>query len=113
MIVNHMNDVKAFASPSIISEYIEIFHRMIDKKGKKQLESNVLNQFIDSLSIVQDSNTIHISRDVDDDKFLDCACNCKAVYIVSGDNDLLNIGSFEGIKIIKVNEFLKIIRNDI
>ncbi len=108
MAVNHSNGINAFATPYIVSEYIEIFQRMIDKKGKKKPEGDPLAHFLNSLSIIEDSDSVHASRDPDDDKFLDCAFNCKALYIVSGDNDLLDIKEFEGIKIVKVDEFLEI-----
>lgn len=107
MVLNRSNEIDAYASPSIISEYIEIFHRMIDKKGIKEPVNCPLDSFINSLSMIQDTNSIHASRDQDDDKFIECAFNCKALYIISGDNDLLDIKEYEGIKIVKVDDFLK------
>lgn len=109
MVLKRSNEIDAYASPSIISEYIEIFHRMIDKKGIKEPVNCPLDSFINSLSMIQDTNAIHASRDQDDDKFIECAFNCKALYIISGDNDLLDIKEYEGIKIVKVDDFLKII----
>jgi len=111
MVVTKSNGLECYASFNIINEYIEIFHRMIDKKGKNPPKDDPLTFFINSLSIIEDASSVHISRDIDDDKFLDCALNCKALYIVSGDNDLLDIKEFEGIKIVKVDEFLQIIKN--
>ena len=32
-----------------------------------------------------------VCRDSDDDKFINCAVDAKALYIVSGDSDLLDI----------------------
>ena len=46
-----------------------------------------------------------MSRDPDDDKFIECAVDAEALYIVSGDNDLLDIGQYEGIQIITAKEF--------
>ncbi len=110
MAVNHLSGIEAYATPDIVSEYIEIFQRMIDKKGKKKPEGDPLIHFVNSLSIIEDTDSVHVSRDADDDKFLDCAFRCKALFIVSGDNDLLDIKEFEGIKIVKVDEFLEIIQ---
>lgn len=50
-----------------------------------------------------------IESDPDDNKFIECALDGKADYIVSGDKHLLEIKEFEGIKIIKPKEFLEII----
>ncbi len=70
IVIDHTNGINVYASPSIISEYIEIFNRMITKKGKGKPEVNPLDFFINSLSIIADSNLIKVSRDIDDDKFI-------------------------------------------
>ncbi|MDP2753102.1 MAG: putative toxin-antitoxin system toxin component, PIN family [Nitrospirota bacterium] len=49
-----------------------------------------------------------VQDDPDDNKFIGCAIECRADYIVSGDTHLLNLKEFEGIKILRVSEFLKI-----
>ncbi len=41
-----------------------------------------------------------VCRDADDDQVLALAISAKVELIVSGDNDLLSLGSFEGIPII-------------
>ena len=51
-----------------------------------------------------------ICRDKDDIKFLECAVSGKADYVVSGDDDLVSIGEFEGIKIITPAELKKVLR---
>lgn len=49
-----------------------------------------------------------VARDPDDDKVLECAVAGAANYIVSGDKDLLTLGSYAGIGIVRASEFLKI-----
>jgi uncharacterized protein len=49
----------------------------------------------------------NISRDRKDDKFLACAIEGNADYIVSGDRDLLVLMEYKGIKIVTPNEFGK------
>jgi len=56
--------------------------------------------------IVQPGQKVQLSRDSDDDKFIDCALSGKALYIVSGDNDLLEIKNVEGVEIITAREFI-------
>jgi len=41
----------------------------------------------------------------DDDKFLGCAIDSKALYIVSGDKDLLTLEKYKDIEIITAREF--------
>lgn len=50
-----------------------------------------------------------ISRDAKDDKFLSCAVEARADYIVTGDEDLLDLRHYEGIKIVTPREFLEIL----
>jgi len=49
------------------------------------------------------------TRDPDDDKVLECAICAQAHYIVSGDKDLLVLGVYRSVKIVKAAEFLKIV----
>lgn len=50
-----------------------------------------------------------VSRDPDDDKFIETALSGRADIIISGDRDLLEIGAYEGISIVKPAEFLDIL----
>lgn len=52
-----------------------------------------------------------IKEDPDDNKILECAISGKADYIVSGDKHLLNIKEYEGVRIIRTQEALRIIEN--
>jgi len=49
-----------------------------------------------------------ICRDPGDDMFLSCSVAAGADAIVSGDRDLLDLGTFRGIPILSVADFLKI-----
>jgi len=51
---------------------------------------------------------IVVQDDPDDNKFIECAVECKANYIISGDRHLLNLKEYEGIKLIKSSDFLKV-----
>ena len=46
-------------------------------------------------------------RDPKDDYLLELAIQAKAIYLVSGDNDLLELGSIEGCQIMTVQQFEK------
>lgn len=96
--------VTACASKQIVEEYIEIVNEMISRKQGK-LNSNILLTLINSLEMIESKSHIEISRDPDDDKFIECAKDANALYIVSGDKDLLVIKQYENIKIITAKEF--------
>lgn len=46
-----------------------------------------------------------VCRDPDDNKFIACAVDADAVYIVSGDNDLLTVRQYGKIEIVTAAEF--------
>lgn len=50
-----------------------------------------------------------VSADPDDDHVLACAVAGDADYLVSGDRHLLTLGSYEGITIVTVREFLDLL----
>ena len=50
--------------------------------------------------------TVRACRDVEDDKFLDVAINGTARFVVTGDADLLSLGSFEAIPIISPADYI-------
>ena len=50
-----------------------------------------------------------ITEDPDDNKYLAAACTASADCIVSGDHHLLDLGSYEGIPVLRPTEFLAIL----
>lgn len=50
-----------------------------------------------------------VCRDPDDDRYLAAAAAGRADHVVSSDKDLLDVGSYEGIPIVRPREFLKIL----
>lgn len=48
-----------------------------------------------------------VCRDPDDDKFISCALAASSAIIVSGDKDLLDLGNYKSVRIIRASEFLK------
>ncbi len=48
-----------------------------------------------------------VCRDPNDNYLLECARNTRATFILTGDNDLLSIGSFEGTRIVTPRQYLE------
>ncbi|HKP52746.1 MAG TPA: putative toxin-antitoxin system toxin component, PIN family [Chloroflexia bacterium] len=63
--------------------------------------------------VVPDDALDVISRDPDDNKFLECAIAGGADYIVSGDAHLLNVGQYEGIQILSPATFLTMLNQQV
>lgn len=100
------SQVSAYASAEIIGEYQEIVEEMIRRK-QGRLSVSVLAPFIQSLHIIETTSHVEASRDADDDKFIECAIDSRALYIVSGDRDLLVLERYDDIRIITAAEFCK------
>jgi uncharacterized protein len=64
----------------------------------------------DALIVPGDYQVAGVCADPDDDKFLACALEAQADCIVSGDPDLLDLGGYQGIAILKPHEFLERLR---
>ena len=46
-----------------------------------------------------------VCRDPDDDNIIACALAAKAAYLVTGDSDLLELKSYQGVKIVNPRDF--------
>lgn len=94
----------ACATTEIINEYEEIVQEMIDRK-QGHINRAILSPLIKAMEIIEPVTHIEICRDPDDNKFLECAKDSHALYIVSGDNDLLVIEQFENVQLVTAKEF--------
>lgn len=62
---------------------------------------------------VPDWPTLHVvADDPDDDKFLECAVAAQAEIIVSGDEHLLSLGSFQGIQVLTPAAFVVLLSQE-
>ena len=92
------------ANPEIVNEYNITLQDMIDSK-KGHVNFRVLRAFMREVHIVPAISSVSVCRDPDDDKFINCAIDAKAIYIVSGDKDLLTIREYNDIQILTAREF--------
>jgi len=106
------NEVELVISPSVIKEIKRILlYPKIQKYHQKTAQQ--LDTFFNDLLIfawvVEGQAEIDvIQTDPTDNKYLACALEGEADYIVSGDRHLLDLGLYQGIKLIKAKAFLKI-----
>lgn len=103
--------ITACATSEIINEYEEIVQAMVDRK-QGHINRTILVPLIKAMEIIEPSSHIEICRDPDDDKFLECAKDSHALYIVSGDKDLLIIEKYENIQIVTAKDFCEIYLSD-
>ena len=98
-------------SPVILEEIGEVINRnRVVKRTKMSLKerADFMDKLIERSDVTPGMQLPQIiSRDVKDDKFLACAVEANADCIVTGDEDLLDLKVYEGIKIVTPREFLK------
>ena len=98
--------ITACATAEIINEYEEIVQEMIERK-QGHINRAILTPLINAMEIIEPITHVEICRDPDDNKFLGCAKDSQALYIVSGDRDLLVVEEYENIQIMTAKEFFE------
>ena len=105
------SNLEVFISKDIISE-------LTDKLSQKFLwQDEQINVFLGSILefcevIKVEQEISYIKDDPDDDKILECAVTINCDFIISGDNHLLKLKSYKGIKILNPADFLLILRDE-
>jgi len=94
-------------SKALLEEFIEVAQRPKFKKYFSLIElESILTQIKGQAEFIEVLSPVTICRDPKDDFLLSLAKEGKATYLITGDNDLLDIKVFGKTKIITINQFL-------
>jgi putative PIN family toxin of toxin-antitoxin system len=94
-------------SDAILDEVAEVLQRKFDWPQQDIVE--VRRQIERFAQKVRPAVTLDVVReDPDDNHILECASAAGSDYIVSGDKDLLRLGRYDSIRIVRVAEFLEL-----
>jgi putative PIN family toxin of toxin-antitoxin system len=105
-------NIVVVVSPALVEELTEVVQR---PRLRRQMTVDP-QLLIDLVS----SDAVHTrgdlafpgaSRDPKDDKFLACAVEGEAAYLVSGDEDLLSLKHFQGISIVRPADFVRLVES--
>jgi putative PIN family toxin of toxin-antitoxin system len=91
-------------------------HRVLQTKflWSDDALTDVLTQLADWTTLVHPARTLAVvAADPDDNRILECAVEACSEYIVSGDNHLLRLGSYGGIRIVRVAGLWASCRSDV
>lgn len=101
------DDYQVILSEEIMHEYIKTLDRIYKKiKNKSESAKEILDTLI-SEAIAIDNTDIETPecRDPYDIMFLQAAIAGKDKFLISGDKDLLDVGIYQGGRVIKPKEF--------
>jgi putative PIN family toxin of toxin-antitoxin system len=102
-IVNEViaGQLEAFANHQTLRENKLLLRQVVNNEDYKK----ELNDFFTQVNNVHSRRDINIVRDREDNKILASAVEANADYLVTRDNDLLQIGEYDGVKIVNPTEF--------
>ena len=102
------HEVELFTDRMLVEELADVLHRKKLAKAVRATGSSAAQMLrhYRRLAHLVDARTLarQVSRDADDDAVLACALAAHADLIVTGDDDLLSLGCFEGIEIVTAKQ---------
>ena len=103
-------DIVLYASPKLLAELADVLSR---KKLARVVAASelspdhLMSRYLDAVQVVAPADIpAVVLADLDEDHVLACALAAQADLIVSGDPDLLNLKSYQGIPIVGTAEAL-------
>jgi putative PIN family toxin of toxin-antitoxin system len=110
------NKVRLFISPPIVEELERVLNypKLMKRHGLGREElKEFISDLLSTMLLIQGEETIEvITEDPSDNKYLSCALNAKADFIISGDVHLLKLGEYGGIQIVTAAQFLEIMQGE-
>ena len=102
------NKLQLFISPNLIKEVLE----KLDKFKAGETSTTKTMTVLEAGELVNPSVKIAVCRDPKDNYILELAETCKADYVITRDNDLLELPNkrWKNTKIVKPEEFLSYLR---
>lgn len=110
--------IELVLSKEILGEFEDIIGKEdkfgLKLKGIGKTVGDVIAKMASISRMVETQGSLNvITEDPDDNRILECATAGRADYIVSGDNHLLNLREYKGIKIVTPSRMLEIIKEEI
>ena len=102
--------VEAVTCPELLEELAEKLELKLGLSPERTAEA--LADYLSFLRVVSIPKILDaVPRDREDNAVLECAIEGRAEFVVSGNKDLLSLGTFRGIRIFRASEFLGLLAN--
>ena len=100
------------ASSAILAEYDRVLRythlRRIHRLDDPAIETDI-RRLRKSAILVEPTQRLAVVQDETDNRFLECAVEGDADLIVSGDRHLLNVGTYQGIRVLTPAAFVALL----
>lgn len=94
-------EIEAYANRQTLQENKLIVSQLIDNEDYK----NDLNKLFAQINWVVNRRRVRVVRDQEDNKILESAVEAGAEYLITSDNDLLQLDEYQKVKIINPAQF--------
>jgi len=101
--------VQVLVSRAIVEEYLRVLAYPKFVLTEDEISGLLHEELLPFVEVVEAKRRVKVvRRDPDDDKFIECAITGGAEFVVTGDRELLALGSFEDVQVIPLREFLAV-----
>jgi len=97
-------DIEIAVSQPILDELIRVLREKFHWDGYRL--NGAKQQLLGLAQLVAPAQTLDVIEDEPDNRILECAVAAGSEFIISADNDLLRLGSYAGIPIVRAADFL-------
>ena len=104
------NRIVPFVTKEIIEEYLHVLAYPKFELSAKEIDYILYWEILPYFEVVAQNpgkNIVH--TDPSDDKFIHCAINGNAEFIISGDEHLLSLRSVKNVRIVNPSEFMQLV----
>ena len=99
--------ITVLLSRAILEEYLRVLSYPKFQLSEAEIKGLIEEDLLPHVEVVKPTRHLRVvHRDPSDDKFFECAVAGKAEVIISGDKDLLSIGTYRRIRIQTPAQFL-------
>ena len=106
----HRRKVELYTSVPILTETARVLRTKFQQP--EQDITAALKQIGRAATILRPSRKVAVLEDVPDNRILECAVTARADLVATGDQHLLKIKEFEGIPIVRLADFLRMIPSE-
>lgn len=103
-----LDEIMNYTSREIIHEMKEVLNReeITERTTKKSRDFMLKHYISNSIQVISRIKAKVVEHETDN-KFIEAALDAKAEYIITGDQHLLKLKEFRGIKIVNARDFLE------